>query len=257
MRVTFQELFDLCRKVLDSCGLPDGCREDCAELITWSECVGYGGMKVLCEDIDRLKAREIHQIDYRDVTEELIEVEGAGFPDYVLAKISLDLVESQISYRPQTVHGVIRSSRPTALLCYEAVRIAKRGKGGLVHWKEGGESWWAFAFPGDAHPIVMSGEAVHDSLPACHHITEESYDYILQATTERKDLKKAVNSILDNETFDRLISYEEHEHVWNESRREGALVDEGQWKILSEEAKNVLVESSERSRLFGTGDQAR
>ncbi|MYL34989.1 hypothetical protein GLW08_18410 [Pontibacillus yanchengensis] len=256
MKVTYQELFELCRKVFESCGLPFGCREDCAELITWSECVGYGGVEILEQGMDDLKRREIHQIELLHDSDHLIRVDGAGFPDYVLAKIALDLVESKLVDSPQTIHGYIQSSTTTHLLAYEAVRIAKRGRGGVVHWYENGIPYWAFAFPGDPHPVVLSGDSVEMALPEWHQLSFESYDYVLQATTEKKDLKRAINYILEQNLFDTILSFEEHERIWEQSRKYGALVEETLWGKLYKEAKNVLVESTEQSRLFGTGEHA-
>jgi len=240
MYVTYLELYDKCKKVFEAWGIPDGCREDCAELITWSECVGYSGLKKMLLVAEELQHYSLENIHVEDQTENESQFFANQLPDLLIAKLGVDFLKANIL--DQTfVQLHVTHSAPSILLSYEATRIAKGAMGGMIQWKEDEKTYLAYATPGDVHPTILEGEGMEQEIPEHLKSSKGDRDYIITAFQNTDELHQILEQIKGEKRFDQLISYETHNEKWNESRSNGILIEPDLWKQISEEAKKVLL----------------
>ncbi len=238
MYVTYLELYDKCKKVFEAWGVPDGCREDCAELITWSECVGYSGLQNMLAKATDIQVNPLENIRVEDQSTNESYLYGNQLPDILLAKLGVDFLKSAIQDDQPLVQLHVFNSTPSILLAYESTRIAKGAMGGLVHWKEEDQTYLAYATPGDVHPTILILKGEQDVFRDEINTTEE---YVITAFQDIDTLHQTIEKVKADGKCDRIISYEKHHEKWNESRTKGILIDPNLWEQVSEEAKKVLL----------------
>lgn len=266
MRVSFVELFMHCKKVFRACGVPYGCADDGAEVVTWSEFVGLEGMKVLQEEISEMRAAGMESVHLCKEENGLFRFDGNGQSAIVLGKLMSDYALAMAELR-QTVRIHMQNTSRSRLLAQPASYVASRGKGCLVNYKTAhGVNMWILATPEIAFPVFAEGDIVEQIMQ--DRLTNElgkyettnlgTNDFWLVCTTETDLITSCVRKLRQEARKGtvRMTESSQLKANWEKAFYSGAKVDQYLWDQLGKVGKKTLVEATELSRLRGAGEMA-
>ncbi|RXT05293.1 DUF3726 domain-containing protein [Ammoniphilus sp. CFH 90114] len=235
MRVSYPELYVLCKKALESCGLPLGSIEEAAETAAWAEFVGLNGVAQLAEVLPQLERADVSAIHISSESDRLSLIDGAGLPSLLTGRAAADLAYAQAKERKIGIAEVI-NTRPSDWLAQNALQIAKRGLACTILWSDRDGDHMAMMTPTMLQPVIASkgtgSSYISSFLILC---AEPGYLPI---------------SIQDQQSSERL------QENWDHAMKYGKEVNEESWTVLVSAASQVLVEATEQSRLRGAGEGA-
>lgn len=233
MRVSYPELLVLCERVLQVKGFPLGSMVEGAEMIAWAEIVRFNGLKRLLVEMERFEEVRLDAIQIVSESPHLTILNGANQPDLLSARVAADLAYAKACMSGMGVVEVI-NCQGNPWVGQNAYQIAMRGTSCMIDWG----NQIAIADPDDhEHPRLME-DSSNTEKP--HHIF-----IICSKSSFQIDMG-----------YSEIRSPKQIQTDWNEAIHHGVEVDPEIWKRLMEISSEVLVESTERSRLKGTGEQA-
>lgn len=232
MRVSYPELLILCERVLQAKGFPLGSAVEGAEMIVWAEIAGFDGLKRLVEKLDQLDESQPKEIQITSESPHLTIIDGVNQTDLLSARLAADLAYSKATTNGFGIVEVI-NCQGDDWVAQNASQVAKRGISCMIRWG----NYIAVAHPDTEQPRIM----------------EKS----LQQKNPNSILVICSKSSYQEEVEQQVIR-EPHQlqEYWDESIQNGLEVDPMIWGRLVQEKDDVLVESTEISRLKGTGEQA-
>lgn len=266
MRVSFVELFIHCKKVFRACGIPYGCADDGAEVVTWSEFTGLDGMRVLQREISNMHPPGMESVELLFEDDGLFRFDGYGQSAIILGKLMADYALAMAETR-ETVCVHMQNTTRSHLLAQPAHYIASRNRGCLVNYKtKKGNTMWILSTPEIAYPVFAEGAKAEEIME--HNLTAElgqyettnlsSDDFWLVCTTET-DLIISCIRHLRHEAKDGSFYLTESaklKAIFEKSYYNGTEVDDEVWKELDQIGSQTLVEATEESRQRGVGEMA-
>lgn len=264
MRVSFVELFVHCKKVFRACGIPYGCADDGAGVVTWSEFVGLDGMRALQKEIPNMQQHGMKSVDFVREENGLFLFNGNGQSVIILGKLMADYALGMAETR-ETVRIYMQNTTRSRLLAQPAYYIASKEKGCLVHYKiPNGGSMWILATPEIAYPIFAEGDIAEQimeqnltaELGQYETMDMEDDDFWLVCTTETQLITSCVRKLREEAKNGRIKLTESVrlKAMFDNAYFNGALIDDALWNDLDQIGRTTLVEATEQSRLRGTGE---
>lgn len=250
MRVSYPELYTHCKKVLEACGLPLGYVEEGAEMVAWEEFSGRFGLKKLVEELDFLQASNPSLIRITSEDARLTSVDGGGQSSLLCGRIAVDLAFAKATeMRVGVVH--VNHCRCSDFLIQNAARIGMRGMACAIHWMDEYSNNWAVAFPNQKQPSIIK-EALSKRIEA------KQTESVLVICADTASMNLLMNPIPWNEKQKNISVYspEDIQARWDLASKQGKEVDSTIWKRLDQVGSQVLVESTELSRVKGAGEAA-
>lgn len=232
MRVSYPELLVLCERVLEAQGFPLGSAVEGAEIIVWAEIAGFDGLKRLVEKLDQLEESQPKEIQIIHESPHLTIMDGANQIDLLSARLAVDLAYSKASVNGFGVVELI-NCQGNDWVAQNACQIAQRGISCMISWG----NYVAIAHPGTEQPRIME-----------NRLNQKDQNSIL-IICSKSSYQEEVEQPLVREPH----QIQEH---WDEAIRNGLEVDSMIWERLVQKASDILVESTEISRLRGTGELA-
>lgn len=266
MRVSYVELLAHCKKVFRACGIPDGCADDGAEVVTWSEFIGLEGLRVLQQEISHMQPFGMESVEQLLEENGPYRFDGKGQSAIILGKLMADYTLG-LSETRKTVRVHMQNTTPSHLLAQPVHYIASRDRGCLVNYKtRDGSLMWILATPEIAYPVFAEGDTVGQIMQ--HNLTAElgqyetenfsSDDFWLVCTTETELITRCVRNLrqeAENETI-KLTESVQLKAIFEKAYFNGAKVDDTIWNELDQIGRKTLVEATEQSRLNGAGEMA-
>ncbi|GAA0447868.1 hypothetical protein GCM10008983_27470 [Lentibacillus halophilus] len=267
MRVSFVELFIHCKKVFRACGIPYGCADDGAEVVTWSEFIGLKGMHVLQQEIPNMYPPGMRSVDLLlEDDNGLFRFDGNKQSAIILGKLMADYALALAETR-ETVRVHMTNTTRSHLLAQPAHYIASRNRGCLINYKtKNGEPMWILSTPEIAYPVFAEGNSAEEMVQ--HSLTAElgqyettnlkSDDFWLVCTTETNLITSCIRN-LRHEAKKGAIHLTESAKLkatFDKNYNNGLEVDDQAWKELGDIGDQTLVEATEASRQRGAGEMA-
>ncbi|MYL57910.1 DUF3726 domain-containing protein [Virgibacillus halodenitrificans] len=266
MRVSYVELFIHCKKVFRACGIPYGCADDGAEVVTWSEFIGLEGMKVLQQEIPNMQPPGMDEVKLLVEQDGLYRFDGNGQSAIILGKLMADFSLGMAESR-ETIRVHMQNTTRSRLLAQPAHYIAARGKGCLVNYKTAdGNSVWILSTPEIAYPIFAEGSNAEQLMQ--ENLTAElgqyetanigDDDFWLVCTTETELITSCVRKLRHaaKQGMIKLTESSQLKAIFEKAYFNGAQVDGELWRQLNQIGQKTLVEATEQSRLRGAGELA-
>lgn len=266
MRASFLELYVHCKKVFEACGVPYGCAEDGAEAVAWGEFSGLPGLQILTNELDRVTAHKMEDVQLTAEREDVSFFEGGGQSGLLVGKAAADYAYAQ-SEKHETAVVYVRNISTSHLLARQAFYIASNGRGCAIHFKtEEGSSVWIAATPENPYPVLAEGHELNSvfgselakKMDDIGGKVEMADQFLLICTKEIEIIDQLIAE-LKNKAKDEgavLIDSAQIKSSLESSQQCGAKIDRALWEQLNQTGQKVLVESSELSRLRGAGELA-
>ncbi|OKL36529.1 DUF3726 domain-containing protein [Domibacillus mangrovi] len=263
MRVSYLELYVHCKKVFEACGIPYGCAEDGAAAVAWGEFGGLLGLNVLTGELDRMKASKMENIRLLSEKEGITHFEGGGQSGLLVGKTVGDYACAQLA-KTETAVVYVQNTSTSSLFAQQAFWIASKGKGCVIHYQTAeGAPAWIIATPDSPYPVLAEG--LHINLENEFHAAldnldrQKSSNEFLLICTKKVEVVAHLLEKLKKEAKERNIPIIDSEYVkrtLENSHQYGAEVDRALWDEVHQTGRNILVESTELSRLRGAGELA-
>jgi LDH2 family malate/lactate/ureidoglycolate dehydrogenase len=238
MRVSYPELYVLCKKVLEANGFPFGAMEDGADMIAWAEFAGLKGLEQLTKELDELGGANPAAVRVTAESNRLSIFDGAGQSSLVSGRLAADLAYAKA--RENGIGAVeVNHSRGSDWLVQNALQIAERGMACAVSWSDKQGRYFAMIRPDMRQPVIGRKSS---------NGSEKTGFMIICAKPEDLSLKIPGQAV--------ILQPEEIQERWHAAMKYGKEVDEAVWEKLVQVASRVLVEATEFSRLRGAGENA-
>lgn len=232
MHISFQELQILSERVLEAKKFPLGLMVDGAEMIVWAEIARLDGLRRLLERMDQLDEIQPDAIQIISESPHMAILDGANQIDLLSARMAADLAYAKAIENGMGIVEVV-NCRGNEWVGQNAYQIAQRGLSCMMRW--GNMS--AIADPDHQQPKILKNRFASDRPD--HLLIICSKTTVLEPVEER-----------------RLRESQQLQEYWDQAVHEGIEVDPRIWEKLVAISKDVLVESTELSRLKGTGELA-
>ncbi len=263
MHVSYVELFNHCRKVFCAFDIPNGCAEDGADVVTWSEFIGLEGMKTLLEEMMDLNPSGMESINLLHEKDDLFIFDGKQQSALILGKLIADYALGTVKTNG-TVSIYMQNTTRSYLLAQPAYYIATRGYGSIVRYKtEEGITRWILANPEIKYPVFAEGERaekiMQESLSAGigkYDIkSSNSHEFLLVCTTDVTLLNSCVRKLRE-EAQNNSVQMTESAQLrasFEKAYYNGARIDQKLWDALDIIGRKTLVKATEESRQRGAG----
>src|SRR5690625_1388224 len=180
MRVSYVELFNLTKKVFSAYGIPHGCAEDGADVVTWSEFIGLDGMQTLLEEMRELQPSGMDGIKLIEKEENFYLFDGNEQSALVLGKLMADYALGAAEV-DETLRIYTKNTTRSRLLAQPASYLASRGLGCIINYKtESGILRWILATPEIEFPVFAEGERAEEIMQEI--LSKEIKNYRLKPT---------------------------------------------------------------------------
>jgi|SRR5690625_142684 len=263
MHVSYVELFAHCTKVFRAYGIPNGCAEDGADVVTWSEFIGLEGMKTLLEEMTELNPSGMERINIIHEEEGLFIFDGNKQSALILGKLMADYALGAVESK-DTVGVFIQNTTRSRLLAQPAYYIASRGRGCVIHYKtETGITRWILAAPEVDYPIFAEGnraeEIMQENVIARLGKYETSrldrHAFLLICTTDTTLITSCIRKLRleAQHPWLQLTESAQLKAAFEKAFYHGASVDKEVWSKLDNIGRKTLVEATEESRRRGAG----
>lgn len=263
MRVSYVELFNLSKKVFSAYGIPNGCAEDGADVVTWSEFIGLGGMKTLLEEMTDMQPSGMDGIKLIEKDENFYLFDGNEQSALVLGKLMADYALGAAEVN-QTVRIYTQNTTRSRLLAQPASYIASRGLGCIINYKtETGVLRWILATPEIEYPVFAEGEKAEEIMQEVLSSGIKNYRtratnsdaFWLTCTTKTALITSSIRKLRQSAQSKNLFMTESAQlkASFEKAFYNGANVDEGLWATLTEIGNKTLVKATEESRRRGAG----
>ncbi len=263
MRVSYVELFNLAKKVFRAYGIPNGCAEDGADVVTWSEFIGLAGMETLLEEMTDIQPSGMDGIKLIEQEENFYLFDGNEQSALVLGKLMADYALG-VAEVDQTVRIYMQNTTRSRLLAQPAHYIASRGLGCIINYKtETGVLRWILASPEISYPVFAEGERAEEIMQEM--LAENVKNYKLKATnsdafwltctTKTALITSSVRKLRQDAKSKQLKMTESAtlKAQFEKSFYNGVEVDEKLWKTLNDIGSKTLVRATKKSREHGAG----
>lgn len=255
MRISYVELFIHCKKVFRACGIPYGCADDGAGVVTWSEFIGLNGMQVLLKEIPNIKSQSMKNVHLLQEENGLYRFDGEAQSAIILGKLMADFALG-MSETKNTVRVHMQHTTHSRLLAQPAHYIASRDKGCLVNYKTSqGVPIWILSTPEIAYPLFAEGDVAEQIME--QNLTAElgqyetanmtSDEFWLVCTSETKLITSCVRK-LRQAAGNGAIKLTESVHLkatFEKAYLYGAEIDMKCWNELDQIGRETLVEAME------------
>lgn len=263
MHVSYVELFNLSKKVFRAYGIPNGCAEDGADVVTWSEFIGLKGMETLLEEMTDMQPSGMDGIKLIEKEEDFYLFDGNRQSALVLGKLMADYALG-VAEVDQTIRIYMQNTTRSRLLAQPASYIASRGLGCIINYKtETGILRWILASPEFEYPVFAEGERAEEIMQAClaDHVKNykmkatNSDAFWLTCTTKTALITSSVRKLRQDAQSKKLDMTESAtlKARFEKSCYHGVKVDEMLWDKLDKIGKKTLVKATEASRIHGAG----
>ncbi|WP_080872407.1 DUF3726 domain-containing protein [Oceanobacillus timonensis] len=254
MRVSYVELFIHCKKVFRACGIPYGCADDGAEVVTWSEFIGLNGMQVLLDEIPNINPPGMESIHLLQEEKGLYRFDGRRQSAIILGKLMADFALG-MSETKRTVRVYMQNTTRSRLLAQPAHYIASRGKGCLVNYKtREGKPMWILSTPEIAFPFFAEGDAAEQimeqnltaDLGQYETASMTSDGFWLVCTSETTWITSCIRK-LRQAAENRTMQLTESVHLkatFEKTYLQGAKIDMHHWNELDQIGRETLVKAS-------------
>lgn len=263
MRVSYVELFNLSKKVFRAYGIPNGCAEDGADVVTWSQFIGLEGMQTLLEEMTDIQPSGMDGIKLIEQEENFYLFDGNEQSALVLGKLMADYALG-IAEVDQTVRIYMQNTTRSRLLAQPAHYIASRGLGCIINYKtETGVLRWILASPEISYPVFAEGERAEEIMQECLAENVKNYKmkatnsdaFWLTCTTKTAFITSSVRKLRQEAQNNKLEMTESAtlKARFEKSFFNGVKVDETLWRKLDEIGQKTLVKATKESREHGAG----
>lgn len=237
MRVSYPELNALCKRVLQASGFPSGAMEDGAEMIAWAEFAGLKGLEQLAKELDERKEVKPTSVQIVADSTRLSILDGAGQSSLLSGRLAADLAYAKARENGMGAVEVINCRGPS-WVAQIALQIAKRGMACIVSWTDE-HNYLAVMQPEMGQPVIARDPSGGRDKTRFMIICLGSHDLSLNVPGQTV-----------------ILQSQEIQERWHMAMQFGQEVDDRIWHKLVGTAAKVLVESTEISRLRGTGENA-
>ncbi|TMN21618.1 DUF3726 domain-containing protein [Lentibacillus cibarius] len=266
MRVSYVELFIHCKKVFRACGIPYGCADDGAGVVTWSEFVGLEGLHVLQQEIPNMHPPGMESVALLLEDDGLFRFDGYKQSAIILGKLMADYALAMAETR-ETVRVHMQNTTRSHLLAQPAHYVASRNKGCLINYKtKHGSPMWILSTPEIAYPVFAEGARAEEIMQ--HNLTAElgqyetanlsSDDFWLVCTTETNLITSCIRNLRQEARYGGFYLTESAKlkATFEKNYNNGLEIDDHIWEQLDQIGSQTLVEATEESRLRGAGEMA-
>lgn len=266
MRVSHLELYAHCKKIFQACGVPYGYAEEGAETVANAEFLGLYGLQQLSDELPNLQS-QLEELEIIEETDKVTVINGGKQSGMLLGKACADYVIARVKDRTTAVVSV-HDTKPSRVLVQQAIYLSRNGLGSMILYKLPSHSSLIVSSPSSAFPIMIQKRNNQDIMD---WINEELGLVGEKALTLPKEFTefciigtKAIDqmdALIDNfqqaiDTSYIITSPEDFEQKWETSQGNGAEINQELWINLNEIGNQMLVESTDQSRLHGAGDLA-
>ena len=269
MQTSKNELTSLLKQALEGCGLNAGAYEDAADVIIWNTMHGFSNFNLLEKRFELLSNSTHKTIEHEFVShldnDELslenrkIKVKFDAKQQSILqfvGRISDCLCDQAM--RQKSVSAIINNCMDQVLILKKLSDSSQRGLTSTAIWKnENLTVNFALAREGSHCPILMSlGTDVTNTLS----VGTLYLNYAISPETLFEDLSsdQELSVIFEvyqkfeqqlNNTNATVLSTEQSIQNYQHCLMNGILIDDRLWELMIEYGNNVLVESTELSRM--------
>lgn len=264
MRVSYIELINHCKKVFRSYKIDDGCGDDGAEIISWSEFVGLEGLSTLINERALLKQKGLKAMQVKMDNSQCFEIDAYQQSSIVIGKTLGDFLLSLVKNKDAVQLNVVQTT-VSAVLTYIPYYVAKKGYGCILRYVgKKGEIHSLFSEPKVKYPLIVKTDQSTDQL-LCK-ILESSIlkidrqpisldSFTLLAFKGDSFVTTYIRKIRNELPLDNIVIIEPLRLKANfvRANNQGKTVSKTQWDQLEMIGQRCLVQATEASRKYGAG----
>lgn len=264
MRVSHLELYTHCKKIFQACGVPYGYAEEGAETVANAEFLGLYGLQQLSDELPNLQS-ELEELEILYETDKITVVNGGKQSGMLLGKACADYTIARLQHQPSAA-VYVKHTTPSRVLTQQAMYMSKKGLGSIIVYQLRSHSSLIISSPSVQYPIMIHKRRNEDIMELINEqlgltgekaltLPETFTDFCIFGTTSIDVVDRLLEKF--DETVDPsyiITTSEDFEQRWTSSWDNGAEINRELWMDLNETGKQMLVESTDQSRLHGAGE---